>query len=83
VILLTRARIRIVKRRLDKQSLQVVPLAPRCGLDCPSAEEMAQYIAGLLPGNRHMEIDEHLCSCAACFEVYLGVLRFQLDQESA
>jgi anti-sigma factor RsiW len=44
---------------------------------------MAQYIDGLLPGNRHMEIDEHLCSCAACFEVYLGVLRFQLDQESA
>ena len=83
VILLTRARIRIVKRRLDKKPLQAVPLPPRCGLDCPSAEELAQYIDGVLPGNRHMEIDEHLCSCAACFEVYTGVLRFQLEEESA
>jgi len=83
VILVTRARIRIVKRGLDKQPLHALPLAPRCGLDCPSAEEMAQYIDNLLPGGRHAAIDEHLCSCQACFEVYLGVLRFQLEQESA
>ena len=72
-----------MKRRLNKEPLQAVPLAPRCGLDCPSAEEMAQYIDKLLPGGRHAAIAEHLCSCTACFEVYEGVLRFQLEQESA
>jgi hypothetical protein len=81
VILLTRARIRIVKRRIDRQPLQAVPLAPRCGLDCPGAEEMAEYIERRLPGFRQAEIDEHLSTCPSCFEVYEGVLRFQLEQE--
>jgi hypothetical protein len=81
VILVTRARIRIVKRTLDRKPPQVVPMAPFCGLDCPSVEELAEYIDDRLPGNRHMAIDEHLCTCRSCFEVYVGVLRFQLEQE--
>jgi hypothetical protein len=83
VVLYTRARIRIVKRTLDRKPIATVPRAPFCGLDCPGAEEMALYIEGKLPGGRHMSIDEHLCYCPACFRLYVDVRRFLLEHESA
>ena len=81
VVLFTRARVRIVRRRIEKKPPQAIPAPPLCGLECPSAEEMAEYIDGRLSGYRRIVIDEHLCDCVACFEVYLGVLRFQLEGE--
>ena len=83
VVLLTRARVRIVKQWLEKTPPHLIPPPPNCGLRCPSANEMAEYIDRRLPGHRQAEIDEHLCVCRSCFEVYEGVLRFQLEQETA
>jgi hypothetical protein len=83
VVLLTRARVRIVKQWLEKTPPHVILPPPDCGLQCPSVNEMAEYIDRRLAGPRQAEIDEHLCSCASCFAVYEGVLRFQLEQEKA
>jgi hypothetical protein len=83
VILVTRARVRIVKRLLGGRPLQAVPVALRCGIECPSAEDLAAYIDNRLAGNRRMEIDEHLAKCRRCFEVFEEVLRFNLEQEHA
>ncbi len=80
IVLLTRATVRVVRPTVEKKSPQAIPPPPYCGLECPSAEEMAEYIDGRLSGYRRIVIDEHLCDCAACFEVYLSVLRFQLEQ---
>jgi len=81
VILVTWARIRIVRRLLERQPLQAVPVALRCGIECPSAEDLAAYIDNRLARNRRIEIDEHLTQCRRCFEVFEGVLRFKLEQE--
>ncbi|HEX4960341.1 MAG TPA: hypothetical protein VF173_05855 [Thermoanaerobaculia bacterium] len=58
VTLVTRARIRIVKRLLERQPLQTIPVALCCGIECPSAEDLAVYIDNRLAGNQRMEIDE-------------------------
>lgn len=60
VVLFTRARVRIVRRRIEKKPPQAIPAPPLCGLECPSAEEMAEYIDGRLSGYRRIVIDEHL-----------------------
>jgi len=76
----TRARTRIVKPRPEKKSrADAVP--PSYGLDCPTAEDLAAYIDKRIPGHREVAIDEHLCKCAACMEVYVAVLRFLLAQK--
>jgi hypothetical protein len=72
-----------VKRTLDRKPIATVPRAPLCGLNCPGDEDMALYIERKLTGGRHMAIDEHLCYCPACFRLYIDVLRFLLEQESA
>ena len=83
VIVVTRARVRIVRRLLERQPLQAFPVALHCGIECPSSEDLAAYIDNRLAGNRRMEIDEHLAKCRRCFEVFEGVLRFKLEQEPA
>jgi hypothetical protein len=83
VILFTRARIRIVKRSLDRKPVATVPRAPSCGLYCPGTVEMALYVEGKLTAGRNMAIDEHLCYCPPCFRLYVDVLHFLLEDESA
>lgn len=49
--------------------------------ECPSAEDLAAYIDGVLPKDEAARITEHLASCEECYEVYAGAVRFQLDSE--
>ena len=50
---------------------------------CPTAEELACYIDGALSPQERARVAEHLASCESCFEVYSGVLQFQLESEPA
>jgi hypothetical protein len=50
---------------------------------CPSPEELACYIDGSLSPEEAARVTEHLASCESCFEVYSGVLQFQLESEAA
>lgn len=50
---------------------------------CPSAEELACYIDGELSPAERSRVAEHLASCESCFEIYSGVLEFQLESEPA
>jgi len=50
---------------------------------CPTAEELACYIDGELSPAERSRVAEHLASCESCFEVYSGVLQFQLESEPA
>jgi hypothetical protein len=69
VILLTRARIRIVKRTIERRPPSSVP-AVLCGLRCPGDEELAAYIDGRLAAGSHEKIREHLSYCPRCYAVY-------------
>ena len=81
MVLLTRARIRIVKRTFDKKSREAVPQAVNCGLNCPGPEEMAVYIECKLSVHRQAAISEHLNWCPACFALYVDAFRFLLEHE--
>jgi len=50
---------------------------------CPTAEELACYIDGALSPEEHARVAEHLASCESCFEIYSGVLEFQLESAPA
>lgn len=50
---------------------------------CPSTEDLACYIDGVLSPEEAARVAEHLASCESCFEVYSGVLQFQLEEEPA
>lgn len=58
--------------------LASVNTAPPAG-NCSTAEELACYIDGTLSAEEAARVTEHLASCESCFEVYSGVLRFQLE----
>lgn len=55
--------------------------APPIGT-CPTDEELAAYIDGMLDEAESQRILKHLTSCHQCFSIYAGTLRFQLDSES-
>jgi hypothetical protein len=69
VILLTRARIRIVKRRVERRPPSSIP-AVLCGLRCPGDEELAAYIDGRLATGPRERVREHLSYCPKCYAVY-------------
>lgn len=46
---------------------------------CPSAEELAAYIDGVLGPEEAARVTEHLADCEDCFEVYSESVRFLLD----
>lgn len=50
---------------------------------CPTAEDLACFIDGTLSPEEAARVTEHLASCESCFEVYSGVLQFQLESEPA
>lgn len=82
MILLTRAKIKIVKRKIEGKPLAVSPPAVCCGLECPCAEDLAAYIDGVLPHSRYRVVGEHLAFCPHCFAVYIDVLQFQFEEEA-
>ncbi|HEX6903463.1 MAG TPA: zf-HC2 domain-containing protein [Thermoanaerobaculia bacterium] len=53
------------------------------GESCPSDEDLAAYIDGTLSPAEMKLIESHIASCEDCYNVYLGVLQFQLDHEPA
>jgi hypothetical protein len=46
---------------------------------CPSAEDLAAYIDGILDKAESRRITEHLASCEDCYAVYTETLHFQSD----
>src|SRR3954454_4874795 len=49
---------------------------------CPSAEDLAAYIDGILDKAESRRITEHLASCEVCYAVYTETLHFQLHFQS-
>jgi len=62
---------------------EFAPTKSRLSGDCPSDEELAAYIDGMLGKEEAASIAEHLVSCERCYEIYSETLRFQLDSEPA
>jgi Putative zinc-finger len=50
---------------------------------CPSDEDLAAYIDGTLSPAEMKQVEGHIASCENCYNVYLGVLQFQLEHEPA
>ena len=48
---------------------------------CPTSEDLACYVDGTLSAEEAARVTAHLASCESCFEVYSGVLQFQLESE--
>src|SRR5436305_5399360 len=61
---------------------EFAPTKSRLTGNCPSNEELAAYIDGVLDKGEANRIAGHLVSCERCYEVYSEALRFQLDSES-
>jgi hypothetical protein len=55
------------------------PTKSRPAGNCPSDEELAAYIDGVLPREEVDRIAEHLVSCERCYAIYSETLQFQLD----
>lgn len=53
------------------------------GTACPSPEEIAAYIEGRLSQEERARVDAHLADCPDCYEIYLGAVEFQLEDEAA
>lgn len=49
---------------------------------CPSAEDLAAYIDGVLDEVETGRVTAHLADCEDCYAVYSGALRFLLESES-
>ncbi|HEY2292211.1 MAG TPA: zf-HC2 domain-containing protein [Thermoanaerobaculia bacterium] len=50
---------------------------------CPSAEDLAAYIDGVLDKAASRRFTEHLASCEDCYAVYTETLLFQLESSPA
>lgn len=48
---------------------------------CPSAEDLAAYIDGVLDEVETARVTAHLADCEDCYAVYSGALRFLLESE--
>jgi hypothetical protein len=60
---------------------ELAPIQTQPPHSCPTAEDLACYIDGALSPQEAARVTEHLASCESCFEVYSGVLEFQLESE--
>jgi hypothetical protein len=62
---------------------EFAPKQSRPSGNCPSDEELAAYIDGVLGKEEAARIAEHLASCENCFEVYSETVHFQLESQPA
>lgn len=62
---------------------EFAPTKSRLTGNCPSDEELAAYIDGVLDKDEADRIAGHLVSCERCYEIYSETLQFQLDSEPA
>jgi hypothetical protein len=60
---------------------EFAPTKSRLPGDCPSDEELAAYIDGVLDPDEAERIAGHLVSCERCFEIYSETVEFQLEGE--
>jgi hypothetical protein len=57
------------------------PYDPKALGPCPSDEELAAFLDGMLPAAERARITAHLADCESCFEVFASAVHFQ--QEAA
>jgi len=57
------------------------PETPKAPGPCPTDEELAAFLDGMLPAAERARITAHLADCESCFEVFAGAIHFQ--QEAA
>jgi hypothetical protein len=50
---------------------------------CPSDEELAAFLDGMLSEAERARIAAHLADCESCYEIFAGALHFQLDSAAA
>jgi hypothetical protein len=50
---------------------------------CPSLEDIAAYLDGMLPPEERARVTRHLADCPDCFEIFAGAARIKLDEEDA
>jgi Putative zinc-finger len=60
---------------------EFAPTKSRLTGNCPSDEELAAYMDGVLDKEEADRIAGHLISCERCYEIYSEALQFQLDRE--
>jgi Putative zinc-finger len=58
---------------------EFAPTKSRLAGNCPSDEELAAYMDGVLDKEEADRIAGHLISCERCYEIYSEALQFQLD----
>ncbi|HEY0557589.1 MAG TPA: zf-HC2 domain-containing protein [Thermoanaerobaculia bacterium] len=60
---------------------EFAPTKSRLSGDCPSDEELAAYIDGVLDPDEEERIAGHLVSCERCFEIYSETVQLQREDE--
>src|SRR3954452_4585329 len=46
---------------------------------CPSDEELAAFLDGVLSASDRVRITAHLADCESCYEIFAGAVHFQQD----
>jgi len=57
-----------------------IPESPSARGTCPSDEELAAFLDGMLPSEERARITAHLADCESCYEVFAGAVHFQQDE---
>jgi predicted anti-sigma-YlaC factor YlaD len=49
---------------------------------CPTDEELAAFLDGMLSESERARVVAHLADCESCYEIFAGVVHFQQDSAS-
>jgi len=54
-----------------------LPESPTAQGHCPTDEELAAFLDGMLPAKERARITAHLADCEDCYEIFAGAVQFQ------
>jgi len=60
-----------------------IPESPSARGACPSDEELAAFLDGMLPAEERTRITAHLADCESCYEIFAGAVHFQHDEQDS
>lgn len=57
-----------------------IPESPTAQGHCPTDEELAAFLDGVLPAKERARITAHLADCEDCYEIFAGAVHFQQEE---
>jgi len=60
-----------------------IPESPSARGACPTDEELAAFLDGMLPAEERARITAHLADCESCYEIFAGAVHFQQDEQDS